>query len=120
MPAGVFSSLMSRSWAVLCTSASWSLSSRVWTSARLSMISCSLSASETMSFADFLRERGASRAAVELLEIGYVGINGDGLQSSTIRNNLFGLIKGGEVIGDRGRPKTYQLVSSVSRKTSQG
>jgi hypothetical protein len=43
-----------------------------------------------------------------------------GISVGTIRNNLFGLIKGGEVIGDRGRPKTYQLVPSVSRKTSQG
>jgi len=43
-----------------------------------------------------------------------------GISVSTIRNNLFGLIKGGEVVGDRGRPKTYQLVPSVSRKTSQG
>jgi hypothetical protein len=43
-----------------------------------------------------------------------------GISVCTIRNNLFGLIKGGEVIGDRGRPKTYQLVPSVSRKTSQG
>jgi len=43
-----------------------------------------------------------------------------GLSVSTIRNNLFGLSKGGEVVGDRGRPKTYRLVPSVSRKTSQG
>ena len=43
-----------------------------------------------------------------------------GISVSTIRNNLFGLIKGGEVVGDRGRPKTYQLVSSVSKKTSRG
>jgi len=43
-----------------------------------------------------------------------------GLSVSTIRNNLFGLIKGGEVVGDRGRPKTYELVPSVSRKTSRG
>ena len=43
-----------------------------------------------------------------------------GLSVSTIRNNLFGLIQGGEVVGDGGRPKTYQLVPSVSRKTSRG
>jgi len=43
-----------------------------------------------------------------------------GAGAATIRNNLFGLIKGGEVVGDRGRPKTYQLVPSVSRKTSRG
>ena len=39
-----------------------------------------------------------------------------GISANTIRNNLFGLIKGGEVVGDMGRPKTYQLVPSVSRK----
>jgi hypothetical protein len=43
-----------------------------------------------------------------------------GAGAATIRNNLFGLIKGGEVVGDRGRPKTYQLVPSVSRNTSRG
>jgi hypothetical protein len=39
-----------------------------------------------------------------------------GISASTIRNNLFSLIKGGEVVGDVGCPKTYKLVPSVSRK----
>ena len=39
-----------------------------------------------------------------------------GISASTIHNNLFKLIKGGEVVGDIGRPKTYQLVPSESRK----
>jgi len=43
-----------------------------------------------------------------------------GASAATIRNNLSGLIKGGEVVGDRGRPKTYQLVPSVSGKTPRG
>ena len=43
-----------------------------------------------------------------------------GISTGTIRNNLSGLIEDGEVVGDRGRPKTYQLVTSGSRKSSQG
>ena len=43
-----------------------------------------------------------------------------GISASTIRNNLFSLIKGGEFVGDVGCPKTYKLVPSVSRKTTQG
>ena len=43
-----------------------------------------------------------------------------GISTGTIRNNLFGLIEDGEVIGDGGRPKTYQLVTSGSRKASRG
>ena len=43
-----------------------------------------------------------------------------GISTSTIRNNLFELIHSGEVVGDGGRPKTYQLVTSVPRKASQG
>ena len=43
-----------------------------------------------------------------------------GISTSTIRKNLFELINGGEVVGDGGRPKTYQLVTSVSRKTPRG
>ena len=34
-----------------------------------------------------------------------------GLSTSTIRNNLSELINGGEVVGDGGRPKSYQLVT---------
>jgi Fic family protein len=45
---------------------------------------------------------------------------GAGISTGTIRNNLSGLIHSGEVIGDGGRPKTYQLVTSVPRKASQG
>jgi predicted HTH transcriptional regulator len=33
-----------------------------------------------------------------------------GISASTIRNNLFSLIKGGEVVGDVGCPKTYKLL----------
>ena len=44
-----------------------------------------------------------------------------GISEGTIRNNLFELIHSGEVLGDGGRPKTYQLVtSSGSRKASRG
>jgi predicted HTH transcriptional regulator len=43
-----------------------------------------------------------------------------GISTGTIRNNLSGLIEDGEVVGDRGRPKTYQLVTSGSRKASRG
>ena len=39
-----------------------------------------------------------------------------GAEEGTIRNNLFGLIEEGEVVGDGGRPKTYQLATSGSRK----
>jgi hypothetical protein len=43
------------------------------------------------------------------------------INPGTIRNNLFELIHSGEVVGDGGRPKTYQLVtSSGSRKASRG
>jgi transcription initiation factor IIE alpha subunit len=43
-----------------------------------------------------------------------------GISTGTIRNILSGLIEDGEVVGDRGRPKTYQLVTSGSRKASRG
>jgi Fic family protein len=43
-----------------------------------------------------------------------------GISTGTIRNNLFGLIEEGEVVGDGGRPKTYQLVTSGSRRTRRG
>jgi Fic family protein len=43
-----------------------------------------------------------------------------GIRTGTIRNNLFELIHSGEVVGDGGRPKTYQLVTSGSRKASRG
>jgi Fic family protein len=43
-----------------------------------------------------------------------------GISTGTIRNNLFELIHSGEVVGNGGRPKTYQLVTSGSRKASQG
>ena len=43
-----------------------------------------------------------------------------GAEEGTIRNNLFGLIEEGEVVGDGGRPKTYQLVTSGSRQTRRG
>jgi predicted HTH transcriptional regulator len=44
-----------------------------------------------------------------------------GISEGTIRNNLSGLIHSEEVLGDGGRPKTYQLVtSSGSRKASRG
>jgi len=43
-----------------------------------------------------------------------------GASAATIRNNLSGLINDGEVVGDGGRPKTYKLVPSVSRKTPRG
>jgi predicted HTH transcriptional regulator len=43
-----------------------------------------------------------------------------GISKGTIRNNLSGLIEDGEVLGDGGRPKTYQLVTSGSRKASRG
>jgi hypothetical protein len=43
-----------------------------------------------------------------------------GISKGTIRNNLSGLIHSGEVLGDGGRPKTYQLVTSGSRKASRG
>jgi predicted HTH transcriptional regulator len=43
---------------------------------------------------------------------------GTGLSTGTIRNNLFELIHSGEVLGDGGRPRTYQLVTSGSRKAS--
>jgi predicted HTH transcriptional regulator len=43
-----------------------------------------------------------------------------GISKCTIRNNLSGLIEDGEVLGDGGRPKTYQLVTSGSRKASRG
>jgi predicted HTH transcriptional regulator len=33
-----------------------------------------------------------------------------GISASTIRNNLFSLIKGGEVVGDVSCPKTYKLL----------
>jgi hypothetical protein len=42
-----------------------------------------------------------------------------GISTGTIRNNLFELIHSGEVVGDRGCPKTYQLVTSGSRKASR-
>jgi predicted HTH transcriptional regulator len=45
---------------------------------------------------------------------------GTGISKGTIRNNLSGLIEDGEVLGDGGRPKTYQLVTSGSRKASRG
>jgi Fic family protein len=45
---------------------------------------------------------------------------GTGISKGTIRNNLFELIEDGEVLGDGGRPKTYQLVTSGSRKASRG
>jgi Fic family protein len=34
-----------------------------------------------------------------------------GISTGTIRNNLSELINGGEVVGDGGRPKSYQLVT---------
>ena len=43
-----------------------------------------------------------------------------GISEGTIRNNLFELIHSGEVLGDGGRPKTYQLVTSGSRKALRG
>ena len=43
-----------------------------------------------------------------------------GISTGTIRNNLFELIEEGEVVGDGGRPKTYQLVTSGSRQTRRG
>jgi hypothetical protein len=43
-----------------------------------------------------------------------------GIRTGTIRNNLFELIHSGEVVGDGGRPKTYQLVTSGPRKASRG
>ena len=43
-----------------------------------------------------------------------------GISTGTIRNNLFELIEEGEVVGDEGRPKTYQLVTSGSRTASRG
>jgi monoamine oxidase len=49
---------------------------------------------DRMSFADFLRERGASRAAVALLEMGYAGINGDGLESFSALSGLRDLALG--------------------------
>jgi Fic family protein len=42
-----------------------------------------------------------------------------GISAGTIRNNLFELTHSGEVVGDGGRPKTYQLVTSGSRKASR-
>ena len=45
---------------------------------------------------------------------------GTGMSTGTIRNNLFKLIQSGEVLGDGGRPRTYQLVTSGSRKASRG
>ena len=45
---------------------------------------------------------------------------GTGLSMGTIRNNLFELIHSGEVLGDGGRPRTYQLVTSGSRKALRG
>jgi Fic family protein len=43
-----------------------------------------------------------------------------GISRGTIRNNLIELIHSGEVLGDGGRPKTYQLVTSGSTKASRG
>jgi hypothetical protein len=43
-----------------------------------------------------------------------------GISTGTIRNKLFELIEEGEVLGDRGRPKTYRLVTSGSRTASRG
>ena len=43
-----------------------------------------------------------------------------GISTGTIRNKLFELIEEGEVLGDEGRPKTYQLVTSGSRTASRG
>jgi Fic family protein len=42
-----------------------------------------------------------------------------GISTGKIRYNLFELIEDGEVVGDGGRPRTYQLVTSGSRKSSR-
>ena len=43
-----------------------------------------------------------------------------GISTGTIRNKLSELIEGGEILGDEGRPKTYQLVTAGSRTASRG
>ena len=58
---------------------------------------------------DVLRLKEATNSEIQRLT---------GICTGTIRNNLFELIEEGEVVGDGGRPKTYQLVTSSSRKAS--
>ena len=60
---------------------------------------------------EVLRLKGATNSELQ---------RGTGISTGTIRNNLFELIHSGEVVGDGGRPKTYQLVTSVPRKASRG
>ena len=43
-----------------------------------------------------------------------------GISTGTIRNILSELINGGEVVGDGGCPKSYQIVTTVSGKTPRG
>lgn len=49
---------------------------------------------DEISFADLLRGRGASRDALALFEMGYLGINGDGIESFSALSGLRDLVLG--------------------------